>query len=539
MNFDIGIEGLDDVQPIGRGGSALVYSARQVAFDRWVAVKVITNVWDEATLRRFRREQQAMGRLSTHAGIVPVYTAGTTTSGNPYLVMPYYRNGSLHDRLTSEPLPVDEAVKLVAQVARTLAVVHEQKVLHRDLKPGNILIDDHGQPLIADFGIARTGYDSTGSLSTSLTLTPAYSPPEAFYTATPTVQTDIYGLGSTLWAAIAGRPPFVTPGADDGPFVLMNRIMNDPVPLPHPDLPPAVMAVLSRAMAKNGVDRYAAASEFADALEATFEIDLREVDPATTIVDDVVVVDDATLVPQSAEFAPTVREGELTENFYATPVPVEAPPTPPAAPPLAPAPPAPSLDAAPPPRSLPIDRAAVREPVVPRAPAAPPVDPPVSAAAPTGSDDPPAPAPPRRGSIRPTPSRARSAVAVAPRSRARQVGGPALLVLAAIGAAAAVFFALGGLNNGESGPVDPPAAVQLAKGDPGPEAVDCLSEACRYITVNLEPNGTHTVWCSTGSSGDFYSYATNLATSSVCYCDCPGEQVWVTVDGVKSNVIDW
>ena len=136
--MDLGITGLSDAEPVGAGGNAVVYRAREVDHDRWVAVKVLRGLADEAALRRFDRERQAMGRLSEHEGIVTIYSSGFTAAGEPYLVMPLMSD-SLADRLEeSGPMGWSEAVALMAVVARTVEAAHGQDVIHRDLKPGNI-----------------------------------------------------------------------------------------------------------------------------------------------------------------------------------------------------------------------------------------------------------------------------------------------------------------------------------------------------------------------------------------------------------------
>ena len=147
----LGIEGLVDPRAIGEGGNAVVYRAYQPALDRQVAVKVLKGLVDDDARRRFDRERRAMGRLSEHEGIVTVYESGFTERGEPYLVMPLLP-GSLEDELRSGPLPWRAAVEVMADVCDTVGIAHESGVVHRDLKPGNIMRSPTGRPLVADFG---------------------------------------------------------------------------------------------------------------------------------------------------------------------------------------------------------------------------------------------------------------------------------------------------------------------------------------------------------------------------------------------------
>ncbi len=264
---DLGVEGLSEAEPVGEGGNAVVYRAREVDHDRWVAVKVLRGLGDEGALRRFDRERRAMGRLSEHEGIVTIYSSGFTEKGEPYLVMPLLPI-SLQDQLDrAGRTPWPEAAELMATVARTVHVAHEEGVIHRDLKPANILLSRGGAPLVADFGIATLTGRTIAAQSTAMTFTPSYSPPEVLEGAAPSKAADIYALGATLFALIAGAPPFTT-DRDESVFALMQRIATQPVAdlrsLPVPD---RICAVIEEAMSKNPDHRFATAADFATALE--------------------------------------------------------------------------------------------------------------------------------------------------------------------------------------------------------------------------------------------------------------------------------
>jgi serine/threonine protein kinase len=210
MTFESNVPGLTDFQLIGRGGSARVYRAYQSAMDRLVAVKIIDGTSDEIR-RRFDRERKVMGRLSRHPGIVTILDSGFMSSGEPYLIMPYLEAGSLQARIDREgPLPWQEAVDITIEVAKAIDHGHQQGILHRDIKPGNILIDDQEKPQVTDFGIASLGAAGQGTTTRSVGFTPAFSPPEAFDAEPANEAADIYALAATFVCLVTGSPPFTT-----------------------------------------------------------------------------------------------------------------------------------------------------------------------------------------------------------------------------------------------------------------------------------------------------------------------------------------
>ncbi|MGI9597123.1 MAG: protein kinase domain-containing protein [Acidimicrobiales bacterium] len=266
---NLGIDGLEDVEQIGTGGSSRVYRARQADLDRIVAVKVLNPGHDQGVTKRFDRERKAMGRLSLHEGIVPVYSSGTTTHGEPYLVMPYYANGSLQDQINTGAMEWQTAVSYVDVAAETIAAAHDEGVVHLDLKPANILLTNQGAPRIADFGIAKltTGQGASAGTTGGAAFTPAYSAPETFLDGETGPPSDVYGLGATLWALLVGHPPFLTPGDDTNLMAVIGRVVNNPVGDLRHFTPAAICDVIERAMAKEPEDRYQTAREFSLALK--------------------------------------------------------------------------------------------------------------------------------------------------------------------------------------------------------------------------------------------------------------------------------
>ncbi|MQY09571.1 serine/threonine-protein kinase [Actinomadura macrotermitis] len=261
------VPGYHVLDQIGEGGFSVVYRARQERLDRTVALKVLSvAAVDDAVLRRFQRECKITGRLSGHPNVVTVLDTGTTRAGRPYIAMEFFEHGSLADRLQREgPLPVAEALRAGVKLAGALAATHEIDVLHRDVKPQNILLSRYGEPALADFGIARLVDSFDGGHTQAFT--PYHAAPEVLEGRTPDARADVYSLGSTLYQFLAGRPAFQG-GAGEGIAQLAVRVLNaPPPPFGRADVPPAVYDVIARAMAKAPEQRYATAVEFALALQ--------------------------------------------------------------------------------------------------------------------------------------------------------------------------------------------------------------------------------------------------------------------------------
>ena len=196
---------------IGRGGQGVVYRARQKSLNRTVALKVIgLGHWaTEAHLKRFRREAEAAASLE-HSGIVPIYEVGEH-DGSCYFSMKFVEGGQLDELIKLEPMPIRHAVELIAKVARTVHYAHEHGILHRDIKPGNILFDQKGEPHLTDFGLARLiETESTVTRTLEVLGTPSYMAPEQATgnNAQLTSATDVYGLGAVFYQLLTGHPPF-------------------------------------------------------------------------------------------------------------------------------------------------------------------------------------------------------------------------------------------------------------------------------------------------------------------------------------------
>ena len=278
---------------LGRGGMGTVYHGYQKSIDRSVAVKVMAPELgqDERFSARFLAEARTLNQL-THASILPLYEFGTAND-MPYIVMPLMPNGTLGDRLGKGPLALGEVVRLLTPIAAALDYGHGQGVLHRDVKPSNILFDQHDAPLLADFGIAKALEDPTGLTTTGVLGTPDYLSPEQARGEPLVVQSDQYSLGVVVYQCLTGKPLFKA----TTPLGVMYKHASEPAPRlrgARPDLPEAVEAVVQRSLAKNPKERYQTASEFITALATEARGN------ATTTVEPPIAVDRVTEVETGA-----------------------------------------------------------------------------------------------------------------------------------------------------------------------------------------------------------------------------------------------
>ena len=254
-------------EAIGSGGMANVYRAVQPSIGREVAIKVLPGhfLQDRTFLERFNREVKVIAKLQ-HPHILPVIDYGEQ-DGTPYIVMAFMPGGTLTDRIPAGGMSLDEASRLVDQIAQGLDYAHEQGIIHRDFKPSNVLIDRKGNAYLADFGIARMA-EGTGALTGSGVVgTPAYMAPEISMPGGITPLLDVYALGVTLYQMLTGNHPF----SADTPMGVMMAHAVQPIPdirVQRRDLPDDVQAIISRAMSKNPAERYQSAGELAADLRA-------------------------------------------------------------------------------------------------------------------------------------------------------------------------------------------------------------------------------------------------------------------------------
>lgn len=259
------------LEQLGEGGMAIVYKAYDTRVETDVAVKVIRtenlpqNAIERA-LKRFEREAKALARL-THPNIVKVMDYGEY-EGKPYLIMPYFPGGTLKEKM-GKPIPWREAFQILLPIAEALDYAHSQKMVHRDVKPSNILLTERGQPMLTDFGIAKIlELEETQDLTgTSAALgTPEYMAPEQATARMVDHRADIYAFGIVLYEMLIGRKPYTA----DTPLAILIKHAHDPLPSPKmfvPDLPDAVERILLKALAKKPEDRYQSMGEMVKAFE--------------------------------------------------------------------------------------------------------------------------------------------------------------------------------------------------------------------------------------------------------------------------------
>jgi len=303
------IDGRYEVRDVlGKGGMAMVYRAHQTSMDRDVAIKVmaadISN--DTQFLERFNNEARIVARLE-HPHILPVYDFGQFNN-QVYLVMRLMNSGDLAQRLKQGAFTLRKANTFIGQLASALTYAHESGVIHRDLKPQNILLDQDGNPYLTDFGIAKA-IDSTDQMTQTGAImgTPSYMAPEQWRSLGVDSRTDVYALGIITYNMLTGTLPFQS----DTPVSLMYlhlEEMPDPLELKNSELPPRLTDVVFRAIAKEPDERYPSAVAFAKALDTLTR------NPDSSL--------DVLLGVDSGEFATIVDESEfvtvVNDDDYAT-----------------------------------------------------------------------------------------------------------------------------------------------------------------------------------------------------------------------------
>jgi len=256
------------LEMIGRGGMAAIYRAYQPATDRMVAVKVLLDfrAEDPGVVRRFEHEARVISSLE-HPSIVPVYDFGRQDE-LLYLVMRYMRAGTVSDLLRRSRLAPGDAARILSEVGAALDYAHALSIVHRDIKPNNILVDAQGHAYLTDFGLAKVLGDSLELTGSGAAMgTPAYMAPEQVAGGEVSPQTDVYSLGVTLYEMLTGALPFTS----DSPMAVAMMHLHEalrPARQLNPWIPAEVERVIERAMAKAPAERYETAGEMARELTA-------------------------------------------------------------------------------------------------------------------------------------------------------------------------------------------------------------------------------------------------------------------------------
>jgi hypothetical protein len=265
----LGIEGLVDPVEVGRGGYGVVYAATETETGQMVAVKILSAVADHRQQARFEAECRAMQTLSHLPHVAHVDRWGRTDDDRPYLVMEYLPGGSLADRLRVGGPLLPERVRILGeQIAMALSAAHRVGIIHRDVKPENVLLDAEGQAKLTDFGIAVVTGMTAGTTTGTLVASFAHVAPELLDGARPSPLVDVYSLGSTLITLLTGEPPFQVEG--ESPSQMLARVLQGSIPdlRPH-GVPDDLDGSIRRAMARDPAHRTPSAEQLAAELRGS------------------------------------------------------------------------------------------------------------------------------------------------------------------------------------------------------------------------------------------------------------------------------
>ena len=271
------------IEQIGRGGMASVFRAHDPEHDRHVAIKVVPSYRpdDQAFVDRFSQEAKAVFALD-HPNIIKFYDFGED-KGFSYIVMEYVTGGTLEDRL-KDRLPLAEVLELITPLADALDYGHGQGIVHRDIKPTNVLLTGDGRPILSDYGLARM-LEWSARLTRSHTVlgTPEYMSPEQAMGRTADRRSDLYSLGIMVYEMLLGRTPFRA----DAPLETLMAHVHEAVPSPSsidPNVGPRLESALLRALAKNPDERYQSAGELVQDLASVLEVSEAEFEERPTLM---------------------------------------------------------------------------------------------------------------------------------------------------------------------------------------------------------------------------------------------------------------
>lgn len=311
------------VEPLGEGGMAAVYKAYQPSIERYVALKILPRHFstDPEFVQRFKQEARVIANLQ-HPHILPVHDFGES-EGYTYMAMRFIQGGELSSWMkANKPMSLSQIEQIISQIGDALDYAHSQDVIHRDVKPSNVLIDNRGNCLLSDFGLAKIIQTSVKLTRTGGILgTPAYMSPEQGLGQGVDHRSDIYALGVILYEMVTGRPPYQA----ETPMAILIKHINDPLPPPrhfNPDVPELLEGVVLKALAKDKLDRFSTAGEMVKAVQRAVaqSTNLRSPLPATTIEDS------STSHPDSHTVLNQPAQSIVTDPLEPTKTAVPAPP---------------------------------------------------------------------------------------------------------------------------------------------------------------------------------------------------------------------
>ncbi len=304
------------VSPVGEGGMAAVYKAYQPSMERYVAVKVLPRQLAESEefIARFKGEAHMLAQLQ-HPHILPVFDYGQS-EGYSYIVMPLVQSGTLADLLKTRRMSPAEIRRIINQVGDALGYAHARGMIHRDVKPSNVLLDERENCLLTDFGLARMVEGAARLTSAGAIMgTPAYMAPEQGSGGSMDGRSDIYSLGIILYEMVTGQVPY----SAQTPIAVVFKHVHDPLPPPHtlvPDISEKLERVLLKVLAKDPADRYQKAEDFVQALQQAIPTD-PGAKASSRALDS--VYDRLLATDKAAKADPTPATETIIETIIATP----------------------------------------------------------------------------------------------------------------------------------------------------------------------------------------------------------------------------
>lgn len=312
------------VAPLGEGGMAAVYKAYQPSMERYVAVKVLPRQMAESEefITRFKREARMLAQLQ-HPHILPVFDYGES-DGYTYIVMSFVQSGTLADLLKTRRLSLPEIRRMMTQIGDALGYAHTRGMIHRDVKPSNVLLDERGNCLLTDFGLARMTEAVSARLTSSGAImgTPAYMSPEQGAGTKLDGRSDIYSLGIILYEMITGQVPY----SAETPIAIVFKHIQDPLPAARklvPDLSEDLERVLLKSLAKKPEDRYQSAEDFVEAIQAAIPAQAPTARPAPQAT--MVATPPPPLPGPSVSVAPQPPAAPVAPIVYETNIPAASP----------------------------------------------------------------------------------------------------------------------------------------------------------------------------------------------------------------------